>query len=110
MGIRRVTSSPNLGDKTHQKLFIQSMSCNSTNHSPGCWWSMLHRAILNPVQTTGLDHQHAKVANFSPFLNYAHKLVTARRATENTVTRKFTQALEPRASSNLPDFHLTIVL
>eukprot|EP00983_Pelagomonas_calceolata_P006308 209058-Pelagomonas_calceolata.AAC.5 len=62
-------------------------------------------AQITSLNKLGLDHQHAirlacKLHAHS--VMYAYKLVTTRRAIENTNT-SHSQALEPGASSNPPD-------
>ena len=62
---------------------------------------------LKQFKQLGLDHQRAtKLAQqlHAHSVQYAHKLVTTRRAIENKNT-SHSQVLEPGASSNPPDPH-----
>jgi len=62
---------------------------------------------LNQLKQLGLDQQRAlKLARnlHAHSVQYAHKLVTTRRAIENKNT-SHSQVLEPGAFSNPPDFH-----
>eukprot|EP00983_Pelagomonas_calceolata_P067769 1149611-Pelagomonas_calceolata.AAC.1 len=72
-------------------------SCRAINHSPGRWWDFTTetRPPSAPLNLHVIS---------CPYVAYANKLVTTRRAIKNNNTRH-SQVMEPGASSNPPDPH-----
>eukprot|EP00983_Pelagomonas_calceolata_P054678 1143811-Pelagomonas_calceolata.AAC.1 len=85
------------------KLFLLAVTLHAIFSGIGGMCYTEH--TLNQLKELGMDHQCAfKLALKLQTVEYAHKLVTARRAIEDKNT-PHSQVLEPGASSNPPDHH-----